>query len=36
MCSCDNGGKKVISKKRNLGTPIGTFGHFKSEFRKNR
>ena len=33
MCSCDKGGKKVISRKRNLGT---TFGQFKSEFRKNR
>ena len=34
ICSRNNGGKKVICKKRNLRTLSGSFGHFKLEFRK--
>ena len=34
MCSRNHGGKKVIFKKGNLSALSGSFGHFKSEFRK--
>ena len=36
MCSRNHGGKKVISKKKNLSALSGFLGHFKSEFRKKR
>ena len=36
MCSHIHGGKKVISKKRNLSALSGILGHFKAEFRKKR
>ena len=36
MCSRKYGGKKVICKKLNLSTLSGSFGYFKSEFRKKR
>ena len=34
MCPRNNGGKKVISKIRNLSALSGNLGHFKSEFQK--
>ena len=36
MCSHIHGGKKVISKKRNLSALSGILGHFKAEFRKKK
>ena len=36
MCSRNQGGKKVICKKINLSALSGSFGHFKSEFRKKK
>ena len=36
MCSRNHGGKKVICKKRNFSAFSGSFGHFKSEFRKKK
>ena len=36
MCPRNQGGKKVIRKKRNLSALIGILGHFKSEFRKKK
>ena len=36
MCLRNHGGKKVIEKKRKLRILSGSFGHFKSEFRKKK
>ena len=36
MCSRNDGGKKVICKKSNVSALSGSFGHFKSEFRKKK
>ena len=36
MCSSNQGGKKVISKHRNLRTLSGIIGYFNSEFRKKK